>query len=65
MKKFLIVLCLILAFAIGTIVHIANDFDITSFVKDIEIYDVTENRVCLEIDGQIYVYEYLMDVNED
>ena len=63
MKKFLAILCLILAFALGTLVPIANAFEIPSFVKDIEIYDVTENQVFLEIYGQIYVYEYLTEVN--
>lgn len=63
MKKFLMVLCLILAFALGTLVPIANAFEIPSFVKDIEIYNVTENRVFLKIYGQIYVYEYLTEVN--
>ena len=63
MKKFLMVLCLILAFALGTLVPIANAFEIPSFVKDIEIYDVTENQVFLEIYGQIYVYEYLTEAN--
>ena len=61
MKKFLAILCLILAFALGTLVPIANAFEIPSFVKDIEIYDVTENQVFLEIYGQIYVYDYLED----
>ena len=63
MKKSLMVLCLILAFALGTLVPIANAFEIPSFVKDIEIYDVTENQVFLEIYGQIYVYEYLTEAN--
>ena len=63
MKKFLMALCLILAFALGTLVPIANAFEIPSFVKDIEIYDVTENRVFLKIYGQIYVYEYLTEDN--
>ena len=63
MKKFLMVLCLILAFALGTLVPIANAFEIPSFVKDIEIYNVTENRVFLKIYGQIYVYEYLTEAN--
>ena len=63
MKKFLMVLCLILAFALGTLVPIANAFEIPSFVKDIEIYDVTENQVFLEIYGQIYVYEYLTEAD--
>ena len=63
MKKFLMVLCLILAFALGTFVPIANAFEIPSFVKDIEIYDVTENQVFLKIYGQIYVYEYLTEAN--
>ena len=63
MKKFLMALCLILAFALGTLVPIANAFEIPSFVKDIEIYDVTENRVFLEIYGQIYVYDYLTEAN--
>ena len=48
MKKFFMALCLILAFALGTLVPIANAFEIPSFVKDIEIYDVTENQVFLE-----------------
>ena len=61
MKKFLMVLCLILALALGTLVPLANAFEIPSFVKDIEIYDVTKNRVFLEIYGQIYVYDYLED----
>lgn len=61
MKKFFMVLCLILAFALGTLVPIANAFEISSFVKDIEIYDVTENQVFLEIYGQIYVYDYLTE----
>ena len=59
MKKFFMTLCLILAFALGTLVPIANAFEISSFIKDIEIYDVTENQVFLEIYGQIYVYDYL------
>ena len=63
MKKFLMVLCLILAFALGTLVPIANAFEISSFVKDIEIYDVTENQVSLEIYGQVYVYDYLMEAD--
>ena len=63
MKKFFMTLCLILAFALGTLVPIANAFEIPSFVKDIEIYDVTENRVFLKIYGQIYVYEYLTEVS--
>ena len=62
MKKFLAILCLILAFALGTLVPIANAFEIPSFVKDIEIYDVTENQVFLEIYGQIYVYDYLTEI---
>ena len=61
MKKFLAILCLILAFALGTLVPIANAFEIPSFIKDIEIYDVTENQVFLEIYGQIYVYDYLAE----
>ena len=63
MKKFFMTLCLVLAFALGTLVPIANAFEIPSFVKDIEIYDVTENRVFLKIYGQIYVYEYLTEAN--
>ena len=63
MKKFLMVLCLILAFALGTLLPIANAFEIPSFVKDIEIYNVTENRVFLKIYGQIYVYDYLTEAN--
>ena len=63
MKKFLAILCLILAFALGTLLPIANAFEIPSFVKDIEIYDVTENQVFLEIYGQIYVYDYLTEAN--
>ena len=63
MKKFFMTLCLILDFALGTLVPIANAFEIPSFVKDIEIYDVTENQVFLEIYGQIYVYEYLTEAN--
>ena len=63
MKKFFMALYLILAFAVGTLVPIANAFEIPSFVKDIEIYDVTENRVFLKIYGQIYVYEYLTEAN--
>ena len=63
MKKFLMVLCLILAFALGTLLPIANAFEIPSFVKDIKIYDVTENQVFLEIYGQIYIYEYLTEAN--
>ena len=61
MKKFFMTLCLILAFALGTLVPIVNAFEIPSFVKDIEIYDVTENQVFLEIYGQIYVYDYLAE----
>ena len=63
MKKFFMTLCLILAFALGTLVPIVSAFEIPSFVKDIEIYGVTENRVFLEIYGQIYVYEYLTEAN--
>ena len=63
MKKFFMALCLILALALGTLVPIANAFEIPSFVKDIEIYDVTENQVFLEIYGQIYVYDYLTEAN--
>ena len=63
MKKFLMALCLILAFALGTLLPIANAFEIPSFVKDIEIYDVTENQVFLEIYGQIYVYDYLTEAD--
>ena len=61
MKKFFMALCLILAFAMGTRVPVANAFEIPSFVKDIEIYNVTENRVFLKIYGQIYVYDYLVE----
>ena len=61
MKKFLMALCLILAFALGALVPIANAFEIPSFVKDIEIYNVTKNQVLLEIYGQIYVYDYLAE----
>ena len=63
MKKFLMAMCLILAFALGTLLPIANAFEIPSFVKDIEIYDVTENQVFLEIYGQVYVYDYLTEAN--
>ena len=63
MKKFFMALFLILAFALGTLLPIANAFEIPSFVKDIEIYNVTENRVFLKIYGQIYVYEYLTEAN--
>ena len=63
MKKFFMTLCLILAFALGTLVPIVNAFEIPSFVKDIKIYDVTENQVFLKIYGQIYVYEYLTEAN--
>lgn len=63
MKKFLMALCLILAFALGTLLPIANAFEIPSFVKDIEIYDVTENQVFLEIYGQVYVYDYLTEAD--
>ena len=63
MKKFLAILCLILAFALGTLLPIANAFEIPSFVKDIEIYDVTENQVFLEIYGQVYVYDYLTEAD--
>ena len=63
MKKFFMVLCLILVFALGTLLPIANAFEIPSFVKDIEIYDVTENQVFLEIYGQIYVYDHLTEAN--
>ena len=60
MKKFFMALCLILAFALGTLAPIATDaFEIPSFVKDIKIYDVTENQVFLEIYEQVYVYDYL------
>ena len=61
MKKFFMALCLILAFALGTLFPIANAFEIPSFVKDIKIYDVTENQVFLEIYGQVYVYDYLTE----
>lgn len=63
MKKFFMVLCLILAFALGTLLPIANAFEIPSFTKDIEIYDVTENQVFLEIYGQVYVYDYLTEAD--
>ena len=63
MKKIFMALCLILAFALGTLVPIANAFEIPSFVKDIKIYNVTENRVFLKIYGQIYVYEDLTEAN--
>ena len=63
MKKFLAILCLILAFALGTLLPIANAFEIPSFVKDIKIYDVTENQVFLEIYGQVYVYDYLTEAD--
>ena len=63
MKKFFMALCLILAFALGTLVPIANAFEIPFFIKDIEIYNVTENQVFLKIYGQIYVYEYLTEAN--
>lgn len=59
MKKFLAILCLILAFALGTLSPIANALEVPSFVKDIQIYDVTENQVFLEIYGQVYVYDYM------
>ena len=61
MKKFFMALCLILAFTLGTLVPIANAFEIPSFVQDINIYNVTKNQVFLEIYGQIYVYDYLED----
>ena len=61
MKKFFIALCLILAVALGTLLPIANAFEIPSCVKDMEIYDVTENQVFLKIYGQIYVYDYLTE----
>ena len=61
MKKFFMALCLILAFALGTLVPIANAFEIPSFVKDIEIYKIKKNQVFLEIYGQIYVYDYLVE----
>ena len=60
-KKFFMALCLILAFALGTLVPIANAFEIPSFVKDIKIYNVTKNQVFLEIYGQVYVYDYLTE----
>ena len=63
MKKFFMTLCLILAFALGTLVPIANAFEIPSFVKDIEIYNVTKNQVFLEIYGQVYVYDYLTEAD--
>ena len=63
MKKFFMALCLILVFALGTLLPIANAFEIPSFVKDIKIYDVTENQVFLEIYGQIYVYDYLTEAD--
>ena len=63
MKKFFMALCLILAFALGTLVPIANAFEIPSFVKDIEIYNVTKNQVFLEIYGQVYVYDYLTEAD--
>ena len=63
MKKFFMTLCLILAFALGTLLPIANALEIPSFVKDIEIYDVTENQVFLEIYGQVYVYDYLTEAD--
>lgn len=63
MKKFFMTMYLILAFALGTLLPIANAFEIPSFVKDIEIYDVTENQVLLEIYGQVYVYDYLTEAN--
>ena len=56
MKKFFVALCLILAFAMGTLVPLASAFEIPSFIKDIKIYDVTENQVFLEIYGQVYVW---------
>ena len=59
MKKFFTALCLILAFAMGTLIPVANALEIPSFVKDIKIYDVTENQVFLEIYGQVYIYDYL------
>lgn len=63
MKKFFMTLCLILVFALGTLLPIANAFEIPSFVKDIKIYDVTENQVFLEIYGQVYVYDYLTEAD--
>lgn len=54
MKKFFMTLCLILAFALGTLFPIANAFEIPSFVKDIEIYDVTENQVFLAEIERLY-----------
>ena len=59
MKKFFMALCLVLAFALGGLIPVANALEIPSFIKDIKIYDVTENQVLLEIYGQIYVYDYL------
>ena len=56
-------LCLILAFALGTLFPITNAFEIPSFVKDIKIYDVTENQAFLEIYGQVYVYDYLKEAD--
>ena len=48
MKKFFMALCLILAFALGTLVPIANAFEIPSFVKEIEIHKVKENTASLQ-----------------
>ena len=50
MKKFLMVLCLILAFALGTLLPIANAFEIPSFVKDIGIYEKILSILFLKIE---------------
>lgn len=54
MKKFFMALCLILAFALGTLVGGLG------VVQNIEVYDITESQVYLDIYGQVYVYDFVV-----
>ena len=52
MKKFFTALCLILAFALGTLVGVF------AVVQNIEVYDITKNQVYLDVYGQVHVYDF-------
>ena len=54
MKKFFLVLCLILAFVLGTLI---GAFGV---VQNIEVYDIADNQLYLDIYGQIYVYDFMV-----
>ena len=52
MKKFLMVLFLILALALGIFVGAF------AVIQNIEVYGITENQVYLDIYGQVYIYDF-------